>query len=78
MRIELRVQRTHLPQNGVALITAELDKRIQRVFPGAIIRVRAGNSYQLDVYARKEQKALAHSIIEQAFNEANDWLTTET
>jgi hypothetical protein len=72
----MMVQTTHLPPNGISLITAELEKRLWPMFPDAKIRVRKGNNNHLEIYAKKEQKTLANEIVEQAFNEAEDWLVT--
>ncbi|NOI26658.1 DinI-like family protein [Vibrio mediterranei] len=76
MRVEMIVQSTDLPPNGVSLITAELEKRLWSSFPDAKVRVREGSHNHLEIYAKKEQTTLAHEIVEQAFNEAEDWLIT--
>ncbi|WP_075518653.1 DinI-like family protein [Moritella viscosa] len=55
-------------------MTAELEKRVLSVFPEAEIRVRSGTSNQLEIYAKKEKKKIVSKIIENAFNEADEWL----
>jgi hypothetical protein len=67
MRIEMMVQKATLPKDGLAIITEELEKRVLSVFPEAKIRVRSGTS-------KKEKKKIVSEIIENAFNEADEWL----
>ncbi len=49
MRVEMIVQSTDLPPNGVSLITAELEKRLWSSFPDAKVRVREGNHNHLEI-----------------------------
>ena len=78
MRVEMMVQKDKLPKNGLSLITVELEKRLHGIFPDAKVRVRAGTSNRLDIYAHKDKKTLANNIVEQAFNEADEWLFFES
>jgi len=73
MRIDIIVQKTNLPKNGISIITEELEKRIHSVYPQADIRVRRGISNKLEIYAKKDKKKIVSNIIKNAFNEANEW-----
>ncbi|MGF1806207.1 DinI family protein [Aliivibrio sifiae] len=74
MRIEMIVNVSLLPKNGMTLLNQELEKQILLPYPDAKIRIRKGQSNTLEVYAKKEDKKNALKIIEEMFNEADSWL----
>ncbi|MFA1563274.1 DinI-like family protein [Aliivibrio fischeri] len=74
MRIEMIVNVSLLPKNGIDLLNQELEKQLLLPYPDAKIRIRKGQSNSLEVYAKKEDKKNALKIIETLFNEADSWL----
>ncbi|WP_299144207.1 DinI-like family protein [uncultured Vibrio sp.] len=75
MRIEMMVDTKVLPKGGLGKITAELDRRLKPLYPDARIRVRKGTNNNLEVYSRdKAEKKRVNKMIEEAFNEADEWL----
>ncbi|MGF1804236.1 DinI family protein [Aliivibrio sifiae] len=74
MRIEMIVNVSLLPKNGMTLLNQQLEKQILLPYPDAKIRIRKGQSNTLEVYAKKEDKKNALKIIEEMFNEADSWL----
>lgn len=74
MRVEMIANKKLLPKNGLSLITVELEKRLTPLFPHVKVRVRSGENNQLDIYAKKEQKKIVHDLIEEMFNDADEWL----
>lgn len=79
MRVEMMVNEKTLPKNGVTKITDELTRRLQICYPDVRVRVRKGTNNSLDIYAKNsDEKKAANKVIEQAFNEADEWLLSES
>ncbi len=75
MRIEMMVDESAIPKQGITKITDELNRRLQPLYSDVRIRVRKGTNNNLDIYAKnKDEKKAVHKLIEQAFNEADEWL----
>ncbi len=47
------------------------------MYPNVKVRVRYGTNNQLEIFAKKDEKKTANRIIEEAFNEADEWLLQE-
>ncbi|GBK99849.1 hypothetical protein VH1709_contig00039-0005 [Vibrio harveyi] len=78
MRVEMMVNEKMLPKGGINKITAELEKRLNLFYSDVRVRVRKGSNNQLEIYAKdKDAKKQASKIIEQAFNEADEWLSSD-
>ncbi|MEZ8996469.1 DinI-like family protein [Vibrio sp. 10N.222.54.A1] len=75
MRVEMMVDEKVLPKGGLGKIAEELERRLKPLYPDALIRVRKGTNNNLEVYSRdKDEKKRVNKVIEQAFNEADEWL----
>ncbi|MEZ8717871.1 DinI-like family protein [Vibrio splendidus] len=75
MRVEMMVDEKVLPKGGLGKITEELERRLKPLYPDALIRVRKGTNNNLEVYSRdRDEKKRVNKVIEQAFNEADEWL----
>ncbi|AUH02113.1 DinI family protein [Prodigiosinella confusarubida] len=64
-------------QNAAVLIEAELTKRIHRVFPDAEIKVKPMQANTINSDATRQEKSTINRIIEEMFEEADEWLTME-
>ncbi|WP_167796549.1 DinI-like family protein [Photobacterium damselae] len=77
IRIDLQIPKegAGLPKDGMKLIESELDHRIHRRWPDALIRVRRGTNMNLSISgtAKGEKEAVSQTI-EEMFDEAADWL----
>ncbi|MCY9829406.1 MULTISPECIES: DinI-like family protein [Vibrio] len=74
MRVEMKILKVGVPKNGLTLINDELFKRLSAIYPDVKVRVRYGTNNQLEIFAKKEEKKIANRIVEEAFNEADEWL----
>ena len=74
MRIEMILNSALLPKNGTALIQQEMERRVWQRYPDARIRLRKGTNNHLDIYAPKNDKEAANKLIEEMFNDAEEWL----
>ncbi|ANE76137.1 DinI family protein [Dickeya solani] len=63
--------------NAAEQIKNELAKRINRVFPDAEIKVKPMQANAINSNASKQDKSTINRIIEEMFNEADEWLTPE-
>ncbi|ATO31739.1 DNA damage-inducible protein I [Dickeya dianthicola] len=63
--------------NAAEQIKNELAKRIHRVFPDAEIKVKPMQANAIHSNAGKQDKSTINRIIEEMFNEADEWLTPE-
>nr|WP_024967797.1 DinI-like family protein [Pantoea sp. IMH] len=59
------------------MILSELEKRIQRVFPEAEVRVKPMQANGVKTDASKSDKSVMLRIIEEMFDEADQWLVSE-
>lgn len=55
-------------------IQAELQKRVHRVFPDAVVKVKPMQRNGIDTDASKSDKAILARIVEEMFEEAAEWL----
>ncbi|HHC6517407.1 TPA: DinI-like family protein [Vibrio parahaemolyticus] len=56
-------------------MTDELNRRLVPLCPDVRIRVRKGTNNNLEIYSKdKDERKAAQKLIEQAFNEADEWL----
>ncbi|TKI05969.1 DinI-like family protein [Martelella alba] len=80
MRIELIYDKRNLSgvPNAGALIEAELSKRVRRVFPDAAIKVKAMQANGINTDAGKQDKAVLNRLVEDMFNEADQWLMQDS
>ncbi|XBS69039.1 DinI-like family protein [Acerihabitans sp. KWT182] len=79
MRVELIYDKRNvsgLPNAG-ALIEAELSKRVHRVFPSADVKVKAMQANGINTDATKQEKAVLNRLVEEMFDEADEWLIVE-
>jgi len=61
--------------NGASqAIQAELEKRVQRVFPDAVVKVKPMQRNGIDTDASKGDKAILARIVEEMFDESAEWL----
>ncbi|MFG1172929.1 DinI-like family protein [Erwiniaceae bacterium CAU 1747] len=63
--------------NAEQLILGELEKRVQRVFPDALVKVKPMQANGVKSDASKTDKATLMRIIEEMFDEADQWLISE-
>lgn len=63
--------------NAGELIREELEKRVQRVFPQATVTVKAMQANGVKTDASKSDKATLMRIIEEMFEEADQWLVSD-
>lgn len=63
--------------NAGELIQSELEKRVNRVFPDAEVRVKAMQANGIKSDASKSDKAVIARIVEEMFEEADQWLVAE-
>lgn len=59
------------------LILAELTKRIHRVFPKAEVKVKPMQANGINTNANKGDKAILNRLLEEMFDEADQWLVSE-
>lgn len=79
MRIELMLIKDRLPKNGLAKVTEKFTTLMQRHYPDAHVRVRLGNANDVSVQAGpKSSKADIVKLLEEMFEDADDWLNTES
>ncbi len=63
--------------NAHELIEKELIKRVNRTFPDADVRAKAMQANTINSDASKSDKAIINRLIEEMFNEADEWLATD-
>jgi len=63
--------------NAGELIHTELEKRVKRTFPHAEVKVKAMQANGIKSDASKSDKATLMRIIEEMFEEADQWLVSE-
>ncbi|MDF7651447.1 DinI-like family protein [Erwiniaceae bacterium L1_54_3] len=59
------------------MILKELEKRVQRVFPDAEVRVKPMERNAIDTDLSKNDKATVARIVEDMFDEADMWLVAD-
>ncbi len=75
MRIDMIVDESRLEKGMFSRIEPEMEKRILPLYPDAKIRVRKGENNHLDIADKnKMAKEQVHELLEEMFNEADEWL----
>lgn len=79
MRIELIYDKRNVGalRNATEIISAELTKRVRRVFSDAEVKVKAMQANGVSSDASKQDKATLNRLIEEMFEEADEWLVAE-
>ncbi|MCW2475727.1 MULTISPECIES: DinI family protein [unclassified Symbiopectobacterium] len=63
--------------NAHTLIEKELIKRVHRAFPDAEVRAKAMQANAINSDASKSDKAVINRLIEEMFNDADEWLVAD-
>lgn len=63
--------------NAHDMIEKELIKRVQRIFPNADVRAKAMQANTVNSDASKSDKAILNRLVEEMFNDADEWLSAE-
>lgn len=63
--------------DAAEIIKAELTKRVHRIFPAADVRVKPMQANGLNTDASKSDKEKLNRMLEEMFEEADQWLGTE-
>lgn len=63
--------------NAHGMIEKELIKRVHRSFPDAEVRAKAMQANAINSDASKSDKAIINRIIEEMFNDADEWLVAD-
>ncbi len=79
MRVELIYDKRNVGalRNATEIIHTELSKRVLRVFPDAEVKVKAMQANGINSNANKQDKAILNRLVEEMFNEADEWLVAE-
>lgn len=64
-------------QEARGIILAELTKRVHRIFPDAEVRVKPMQANALNSDASKSDREKLNRMLEEMFEEADMWLTSE-
>ncbi|QIP93156.1 DinI family protein [Serratia fonticola] len=59
------------------IIKAELTKRVHRIFPNAEVRVKPMQANGINTDASKNEKEKLNRMVEEMFEEADQWLVTD-
>ncbi|CNL61920.1 DinI family protein [Yersinia proxima] len=80
MRVELIYDKRNVAglANAAELIKAELTKRVHRVFPGAEVKVKPMQANGINTDANKQEKSVLNRLVEEMFDEADEWLVYES
>ncbi|HHA2229062.1 DinI family protein [Enterobacter cloacae] len=60
------------------IILAELTKRVHQIFPGAEVKVKPMQANALNSDASKSDREKLNRMLEEMFDEADMWLTSES
>jgi len=63
--------------NAAEIIKAELTKRVHRIFPDAGVKVKPMQANGLNSDANKSDREKLNRMLEEMFEEADEWLVTE-
>lgn len=63
--------------DAAEIIRAELTKRVHRIFPAAEVRVKPMQANGLNTDASKSDKEKLNRLLEDMFDEADQWLVTD-
>ncbi|EOS96123.1 DinI family protein [Erwinia tracheiphila] len=80
MYVELIYDKRNVEElpNAKALILAELEKRVHRIFPQAEVKVKPMmDNSSINTDASKSEKEKLNRLLEEMFEEADMWLVNE-
>ncbi|CAI2408109.1 DNA-damage-inducible protein I [Serratia liquefaciens] len=63
--------------DAAEIIKAELTKRVHRIFPDAVVRVKPMQANGLNSDANKSDREKLNRMLEEMFEEADEWLVTD-
>ena len=63
--------------NAAEIIKAELTKRVHRIFPDAVVKVKPMQANGLNSDANKSDREKLNRMLEEMFEEADEWIVTE-
>ncbi len=63
--------------DAAEIIKAELTKRVHRIFPDAVVRVKPMQANSLNTDASKSDKEKLNRMLEEMFEEVDEWLVTD-
>lgn len=79
MRVELIYDKRNVAglTNANEMIKAELTKRMHQVFPGAEVKVKPMQANGINTDATKQEKSVLNRLVEEMFEQADEWLVHE-
>ncbi|AIN16814.1 MULTISPECIES: DinI family protein [Yersinia] len=79
MRVELIYDKRNVAglANANEMIKAELTKRVHQVFPNAEVKVKPMQANGINTDASKQEKSVLNRLVEEMFDEADQWLVSE-
>ncbi|CQH10700.1 DinI family protein [Yersinia enterocolitica] len=79
MRVELIYDKRNVAglTNANEMIKAELTKRVHQVFPGAEVKVKPMQANGINTDASKQEKSVLNRLVEEMFEQADEWLVHE-
>ncbi|ADZ43209.1 TPA: DinI family protein [Yersinia enterocolitica] len=79
MRVELIYDKRNVAglTNANEMIKAELTKRVHQVFPGAEVKVKPMQANGINTDATKQEKSVLNRLVEEMFEQADEWLVHE-
>ncbi|ENA3444767.1 DinI family protein [Yersinia enterocolitica] len=79
MRVELIYDKRNVAglTNANEMIKAELTKRVHQVFPGAEVKVKPMQANGINTDATKQEKSVLNRLVEEMFEQAEEWLVHE-
>ncbi|MGM1186236.1 DinI family protein [Serratia liquefaciens] len=63
--------------DAAEIIKAELTKRVHRIFPDAVVRVKPMQANGLNSDANKSDREKLNRMLEDMFEEADEWLVMD-
>ncbi|EKN3559173.1 TPA: DinI family protein [Yersinia enterocolitica] len=79
MRVELIYDKRNVAglTNANEMIKAELTKRVHQVFPDAEVKVKPMQANGINTDATKQEKSVLNRLVEEMFEQADEWLVHE-
>ncbi|CNH27294.1 putative stress response protein [Yersinia thracica] len=79
MQVELIYDKRNVAglANANEMIKAELTKRVHQVFPNAEVKVKPMQANGINTDASKQEKSVLNRLVEEMFDEADQWLVSE-
>ncbi len=75
MRIELMINKLNLSETHFTKIDEEFTRRVLAVWPDANVRIRLGGNNDLSVLGcLSDEKERVESLLQEMFDEADEWL----